>query len=117
MIGDVRLNGFLSPLYAWEDWKTRDMIDCSWLSQFLTFRIPPLFPAEEDEVHLTDREYREAMLRKVAVVSHRASLEISRRIRGHIDELIDGLSLLGNSEEFVDSSAHTQFEQILSALT
>ena len=115
--GDVRLNGHANPLLAWEERNNRDLSEITWLSPVISYDDPPLFSAAgDDDVQLDGRNYRAAMLRKVETICHRAVLALSRRIKTHIDELIDGLALLHEAEERVDSAAPAVFQEILQAL-
>jgi hypothetical protein len=115
-LGDVRLNGHPNPLVAWESRKDRDLTDLGWLKTVLSFDEPPLFPPGEEDVQLKDRDYRTAMPRKVEAVYHRAALEVSRRLKSHIDELVDGLTLLQDAEKHVDTAPPAVFQEILQAL-
>jgi hypothetical protein len=115
--GDVRLNGHPNPLRAWEERHHQDLSETGWLAPVIAFDDPPLFAAAgEDEVQLDGRNYREAMVRKVETTCHRATMALSRRIKTHIDELIDGLALLNEAEEHVDTAAPAVFQEILKAL-
>ena len=95
----MRLNEHSNPLVAWEERNNQDLSDTTWLSPVISYDDPPLFPATgDDDVQLDGRDYSAAMLRKVETICQRAALVLSRRIKTHIDELIDGLELLHEAE-------------------
>ncbi|MFO0957180.1 MAG: hypothetical protein U0800_06895 [Isosphaeraceae bacterium] len=115
-LGEVRIDGWPSPLRAWEALKDSDLAEPSWLNPALRFDDPPLFPPGDDEVQLLDRDYRAVMPRKVQVACHRAALSVSRRANEHIEYLEAGLAMLKEAEDHVDAVPPAFFQEILRAL-
>lgn len=115
-LGEIPIDGWPSPLRAWETLKDGDLAELSWLNPALRFDDPPLFPPGDDEVQLLDRDYRAVMPRKVQVACHRAALSVSRRANQHIEHLEGSLAMLKEAEDHVDAVAPSFFQEILRAL-
>jgi hypothetical protein len=116
-VGKVRLGGSDSPLSAWEDRQERDLADLSWyVAEIQSFERPELFPPGEEEVQLRDVQYRQVMARKIDSVVQRAAFTVGRRIKGHLGELIENLTLIDGSNGHVDTGDPRLFDEILDAL-
>jgi hypothetical protein len=116
-LGDLRINGHASPLIAWEELKGKDLEDSAWLEKVLRFDEPKLFPAEEEQILLTDRQYRDIIPKKVETLCHRAALAILERIKGHLGDLEESLALMKMSENRVDTGRAALFDDLLKALS
>jgi hypothetical protein len=115
ILGDVQLNGAKSPLDAWEARKDADLVDLAWLAPILRLDEPPLF-SSTDDLHISDRDYRAAMPRKLENLCHRAALQISIRVKSHLDQMIDGLALLRGGKGRVDAAAPALYREIIQTL-
>ena len=116
ILGDLRFNGHISPLKAWEELKDRDLENLDWLKPILAFNQPPLFPPDERDVHLNDTQYRQVILRKVETLCHRAALRVQERVKGHLEDLERNLAMIQSAEDHVDTAATALFQELLKAL-
>jgi hypothetical protein len=111
--GKVRLDGRDGPVATWEDRRSSDEEQLRCLEGIgAGFLAPDLFPNDEAP-SLDDDHYRDVMPRKIRAVTHRAAFAAGLRLRGHLDEMIEGLSLLKKAEGDSDSKDPRPYDEIL----
>ena len=114
--GKVRLDDHDGPVGSWEERRAREEADLSCLSgPGVGFLKPDLFPGSGPPA-LNDAQYREIMPRKIRAVAHALAFGVGQRLRTHLAEMIDGLTLLRNAEGHGGGPDPRPYDEILADL-
>lgn len=114
--GKVRLEDRASPTEVWEDRRLADEQSLVCLTASgAGFKLPLLFPGAEP-APLDANQYRALMPRKIRLISHRVAFVVGQRVRGHLNEMIEGLTFLKNAEGHLDAADTAPYDEVLGSL-